>query len=630
MTSLKRSAFAYALVLFFLFVSAHGQTPQVSTVNVTPDERRVRVAAVGDVLDMRVAVSDEAGEVVFESGPVAGDKLDWTMRDPHGQRVPAGTYTMTVTYRAANGKLKRRVEQVLVTEEVAGASAAQDEPTPAAVGTITGQGTTGKIAKFTGANAIGNSVLTESTGRIGLGTSSPQQSLHVLGAQSRLRLQSTGGASLTSTEYLTNNRLWQAGVGGSTAAGGVASKFFVFDQNANQYRLVIDTAGNFGIGTTAPTSRLTVNGMIQILGPATNGIKFADGSIQTKAIAGTINGTGTANRLAKFTGPNSFGNSSVAEVSGKVGIGTAAPLSRLDVRGDLFIGLPSAPDSGPNSNSLFIVNDFGDPRNSFRLDGHENNLYLIARSGANSAAGAGIVFRTAPAASGEHDRMIIMPDGRVGIGASSPTYRLHVEGGSNVAVHGNSTSSFGVWGKSDTSHGVVGSSNSGNAVYGSSDNGFAGFFNGKVQINGNLTVVGNLCSINYPCNSDARLKQDITNLNYGLDQLLRLRPVTWRWKSEPRGDLQMGLVAQEVEKVLPELILKDADATKPLGLNYMALLPVAVKAIQEQQAQIREQQGLIEQQSRQNEEQRLLIERLQARLARVERNMKKKRTAKGR
>ena len=36
-------------------------TPQVSTVNVTPDESKVRVATVGDVLDMRVVVSDESG-----------------------------------------------------------------------------------------------------------------------------------------------------------------------------------------------------------------------------------------------------------------------------------------------------------------------------------------------------------------------------------------------------------------------------------------------------------------------------------------------------------------------------------------------------------------------------------------
>lgn len=62
---------------------------------------------------MRVVVSDEAGDVVFESGPVTGGHLDWTMTAAQDARVPAGTYTMTVTYRTANGKLRRRVEQSL-------------------------------------------------------------------------------------------------------------------------------------------------------------------------------------------------------------------------------------------------------------------------------------------------------------------------------------------------------------------------------------------------------------------------------------------------------------------------------------------------------------------------------------
>ncbi|PYK96684.1 MAG: hypothetical protein DME32_17240, partial [Verrucomicrobia bacterium] len=42
-----------------------------------------------------------------------------------------------------------------------------------AVGTITGQGTTGKIAKFTGTNSIGNSIMTESSNKIGVGIATP-------------------------------------------------------------------------------------------------------------------------------------------------------------------------------------------------------------------------------------------------------------------------------------------------------------------------------------------------------------------------------------------------------------------------------------------------------------------------
>src|SRR5215211_4230464 len=185
MTNAKRFAFALALALALTLAGVQAQTPQVATVNVTPDEQKVRIAAVGDVLDMRVAVSDESGDVVFESGPAAGDKLDWAMRDSQGQRVPAGSYTLTVTYRTSNGKLKRRVEQVLVTEVVI-AEAKQESTAPAPAAPVEGSGAAGRIAKFTGAATLGNSVMFETSGRIGLGTTAPQQSLHVLGALSRL------------------------------------------------------------------------------------------------------------------------------------------------------------------------------------------------------------------------------------------------------------------------------------------------------------------------------------------------------------------------------------------------------------------------------------------------------------
>lgn len=135
---------------------------------------------------------------------------------------------------------------------------------------------------------------------------------------------------------------------------------------------------------------------------------------------------------------------------------------------------------------------------------------------------------------------------------------------------------------------------------------------------GQLTVLANVCAANIPCSSDARLKQNVTGLGYGLNQLLRLRPVSWRWKTEPEGKLQLGLVAQEVEGVMPELVTRGEDATEPLGLNYMALLPVMVKAAQEQQAQIREQQ-------RQIEQLRAQLLQQQAQLTRVRRTIKRKR-----
>jgi len=167
--------------------------------------------------------------------------------------------------------------------------------------------------------------------------------------------------------------------------------------------------------------------------------------------------------------------------NGNVGIGTTAPLAKLDVRGDVFVGLTVAPDTALGDN-LYIANTGGDSNNSFRLDGFANNLYVVARSGAGSRIGASIVFRTAPAGGGETDRMIIDQSGRVGIGTNVPLRKLHVDGGDEFAavygnstgfsgVEGNSTSGVGVGGRSSSGTGVFGSSNSGTGVIGSSSSG---------------------------------------------------------------------------------------------------------------------------------------------------------------
>jgi len=83
--------------------------------------------------------------------------------------------------------------------------------------------------------------------------------------------------------------------------------------------------------------------------------------------------------------------------------------------------------------------------------------------------------------------------------------------------------------------------------------------------------------------SDARLKRGITNLKYGLSQVMQLRQVSFQWKAGNDNRTHLGLIAQEVDAVMPEAVEKSADATTPLGMNYSTLIPVLIKAIQEQQ-----------------------------------------------
>ena len=87
--------------------------------------------------------------------------------------------------------------------------------------------------------------------------------------------------------------------------------------------------------------------------------------------------------------------------------------------------------------------------------------------------------------------------------------------------------------------------------------------------------------------SDRREKENIKSLNYGLKDILRLSPVKYIWKTGEDKSQKVGLIAQEVATVIPEVVsgLK-ADGSvgeQRLGMNYAELVPVLINAIKEQQ-----------------------------------------------
>ncbi|MFI5129055.1 MAG: tail fiber domain-containing protein [Chitinophagales bacterium] len=96
---------------------------------------------------------------------------------------------------------------------------------------------------------------------------------------------------------------------------------------------------------------------------------------------------------------------------------------------------------------------------------------------------------------------------------------------------------------------------------------------------GVLTVTGT----NYP--SDARLKMDIMPLQNSLQKIIKLNGYTYHWKNEQADkSLQTGVLAQEVQKLLPQLVIADKDGM--LSVNYSGFIPVLIECIKEQQIQI--------------------------------------------
>jgi hypothetical protein len=111
----------------------------------------------------------------------------------------------------------------------------------------------------------------------------------------------------------------------------------------------------------------------------------------------------------------------------------------------------------------------------------------------------------------------------------------------------------------------------------------------SIQFNGNANLAGALTQ-----NSDARLKKNITPLSNNLNRLLQLNGYSYNWKDAARDpQSQIGLLAQEVRQVFPQLVQEDKEGM--LSVNYTGLTPVLIEAIRELYMKIEQQQKQIDQ-----------------------------------
>lgn len=102
----------------------------------------------------------------------------------------------------------------------------------------------------------------------------------------------------------------------------------------------------------------------------------------------------------------------------------------------------------------------------------------------------------------------------------------------------------------------------------------------NLQFNGtNLTCAGNVTA-----NSDERLKENVETITNALDKVKQLRGVEYDHKKT--GEHSIGVIAQEIEKVIPEVVFEDAMGIKSVA--YQNIVAVLIEAIKEQQVQIEE------------------------------------------
>ena len=102
-----------------------------------------------------------------------------------------------------------------------------------------------------------------------------------------------------------------------------------------------------------------------------------------------------------------------------------------------------------------------------------------------------------------------------------------------------------------------------------------------VKYDGSATLAGDLT-----LNSDARLKSNIESLGSTLAKLMQIDGKSYTMKSNEKEN-KIGLLAQEILEVFPELVKAGEDKNETLSVNYQGLIPVLINAIKEQQNQIK-------------------------------------------
>ncbi len=413
-------------------------------------------------------------------------------------------------------------------------------------------------------------------GKLGVGTENPAGLFDVYGAMPGSRF-----SQIETTDIGGANDLFQLKV---QAGAPDNAQFMEFERGSTvEARINTDGSAEFESASLKGKTSGSGNGNLIVQEGSVGGharITFKDNSGSDYWDQATItNGASSKMNFWYYDGASGANIMTIHGGDKRVGIGTTSPSQKFEVNGGSMMlkGTGSvyhnvqSTSSGGNSGMKFLTSAGG-------LGGY---IYY------NNTSGDLRFFNQ-----GNSD-LVIEPDGTVGIGTNSASGADLVIGtgtGANVKVGGLLLEDLG-------------SSNLG------LDGDLIPHSNVLFDLgNNNVTQHWDDCVADDFINfSDRRLKKNINEISYGLEDVMKLKPMQYQYieKISRDGNTRFGLIAQDVEQVIPELIRdEDVDMDPKTGeiiriktefkaMNYIDLIPVLVKAIQEQQVVAEEKEDKI-------------------------------------
>jgi hypothetical protein len=378
---------------------------------------------------------------------------------------------------------------------------------------------------------------------VGIGTESPGTNLEVFGTDAEMMVHYTGNSRGGFRAMATQRLAILTTASSDSLVFGYETDF---KSTFTERMRIVNSTGNVGIGTTSPSTILNVASSAPTirLNPTTQnnstaiefGVLNADNNAYAK-----IDATNTVNydtNLRFFT--NGIGSLTQVErmrigYNGNIGIGTTSPDDLLDATLGLSVysstGRAGIAISGNTTTADEVLGRLCFSNNSSTNAGNKRLAYISGVRGTTNNS-AYLEFGTANDALGTQ-RMVITQAGGVGIGTSAPgTYRLNVNG------------TF------------------------------------------------------YSAGSSLEYKTEISTLDTDTNKILELRPVTYQYKDEYKhlgkelkSGTQIGLIAEEVAEVFPELALlkQDEDGeTRVRNVDYEKLSILLLSEVQKLRKEVNE------------------------------------------